>query len=231
MKRLALWIIGILFVGFSGYKIAAVIYHTNDASKESLPLSFNLPDDYGSIIRKDSADKFQVKEVYNSEVRNPVAFMIYGQAYYFVMYKFDSLEDDKSLRDLVVEKSADERVSAGYPYRVMANGVPFEFDCRAGKIDKGSQIYLTMFGDSLREFASSDSVIAYHLFCRSFAVKRESGGLVDMLFSTKNTVPEGISLDISFIKSAKEVYLLFTCAKDGMGFIDDETFYSLIGIK
>ena len=133
------------------------IRRINQFNRKQLPSSDSLNTEYLSLIIKKVQSKIRVDQVYQSEVRNPLAKLYFGDSDVLFITKIGTLEDISLSKIAYCEKN-NVTESKEKVYNILTIGL-YHLEYESKNIDSISGIYLTYFGDSLTTVISNDSKI------------------------------------------------------------------------
>jgi hypothetical protein len=98
------------------------------------------------------------------------------------------------------------------------------FEWRPWPTKQTSNIFLSLYGDSLSNGILNDSIASYHLLCKNLSIKFEKNGVVQVFMTCGEITPS----NLMFLKRGKIVYfMLMTTAKPD-SFIPREILYDLV---
>lgn len=196
-------------------KIYNGILQNEQAFLEDLPLTNSLPIDVNNLIKKEYRDKFKVKKVYNSKVRNPISVTIFDEKYSVLIYKLTS-DKYSNLNDIIEfeEKNIDR--SVGYTYSIIENNSN-KFEWRAGIIKPEPKIYVTYSGDSVNFILKNSNIFNFQFSSNNFSIRNDKKGPIDIYITRNNNFflnKQNNYLNVLFKIYKHEIYLLIATSVD-----------------
>jgi hypothetical protein len=212
-RILNLKIISIVLVSslFIYYSIEAVVTGKKmaDVFNDGLPtLSLITPED-SSLISNKYKRLLKPRVVFQSKRKKPVSFIYFDSSYSLIIYKIIPVRN-VLFRDIFIVDNKNSYSTQNEVYNVQHLGSHvFQYLPKAQ--DPARKIYLALAGDSIKNTISNDTVLGYHLICKSFSIKYSENAPLDVGLTGDDNIfnisPE-ISTDILFLYRNQAIYLL-----------------------
>jgi hypothetical protein len=142
----------------------------------------SIPLEYTSLfIHNDSTFSKKITYVILKNQRSPISDFLYDNKYYITVTKLKTDHPIDSLPPIQLESGETEQ-----SYYGVFNG----FDIDYGELDYkpqplvASNIFLTLYGDSLKQLSSTKKLAAYCINLKKFSLKYVKNGPVDLYMDT-----------------------------------------------
>ena len=235
MNNSRIIIIGCLLM-FSVFLIP-IIYQSflnnKKALDEDLPSTYLLNPETSFLIAEKYRVDLKVIEINQSKVREPISIMSFNNKYRLVAYKI-KLEKDISLSALLHSEIKDADISNGFSYGTIGANIIYRFRYKSGFVKPANQVYLTFYGDSLRETAINDTIIAYNLIAGNFSIRYSKEEAVDILVIGEERpfgVTTKVPMDILFLKRKDNLHLLLLTPESPYDSISEDLLYKIVTDK
>ena len=146
---------------------------------------------------------FSVKEVYRSSVRNPIALLTKNN-FHLVLFKLKYSLNDR-IPDIVTVSNRPSDLSIMKSYRILFEN-PYELAVIGDSVPEFSEIYLNMYGDSLRTIQSTDSLVHYRFLNRNISMRYLKDAPFDIVFN--NERGDKFRTDIILVTKNQVLYVV-----------------------
>jgi len=193
------------------------------ASEQELPLTQIMTHEDSALISPKYIGRVRSHQNVNSRVMDPVSFLYVDDTYHLIIFRIH-MDTDQPLTEILSSDIKDSKRSDDETYsNVDFNGFS-RFEWRPWPAKQTSNIFLSLYGDSLSNGILNDSIASYHLLCKNLSIKYEKNGVVQVFLTCGKITPS----DLLFLKRGKIVYfMLMTTAKPD-SFIPREILYDLV---
>ena len=233
IRLILLIAIGLFLVGMTinlATKVPHMVKAVNEASANDLPMTQVVRPEDSSLISRKYIDKVRSHENINNRVRSSVSFLYFDDTYHLVIYKIDST-GNKSLSNLLEIKTGNSKRTDEEVYHIVEFNGFSRLQWRPVPPRAVSKIYVILKGDSLNKVAANDSIVSYHLLCKSFSIKFSPEGPVEvnMIGEDRPFGRTEISpVDLLFLKRNEAVYLLIMTPASADGNISADLLYNIV---
>ena len=222
-------IVTVLCIVVIGILIIDGFLELREANRDDSTVAYELTKDDSSIISNKYMAGIKVRMVFKSSVREPVSFVDYDKKYQIVIHKInvDSTFSFPNAFEFK-EQSLDRTIRT--VYTVVPYGA-FDFQWKAGLVERTSKIILTMSGDSIQNINSNDSIISYHLRCDNLAIRYSEDSDVDISVSANYKIfriGNNPKINVLFLRRDNSVYLLTMITTDSKAPLPPDLLYNLV---
>jgi len=210
------------------------IYHAFSELDESfdnnLPISYELSREDSSLIDSSYWPKTKVGAVCRFKNKMPVSFLGVDSQYSLFINQL-SIDSNERLNSLFNIEHENGYASVGYVYSLFQSNPLFKFRYLANSVKPSNKLYLTFFGDSLRNKLSGDSIIIYQLICSNFSLRYQSGAPIDIFMERKTGFFDSnkrIKTEILFLKRAGSFYMLILTPASSEILLPDDLLYHIV---
>jgi hypothetical protein len=206
-------IVLVIIVGWLIYYFFGIIHRINEDIKiDAITTSVDVPKDYSQLFRSD--DKLLADRTIISKRRNPISQFNYDDKFRINVYRIN-ITTNLSLSKIIDESYENNHISYGLNYKGVDDIDKFEILCKFGFQDKGSRIYLNVFGDDTRLIKRNDTLVCYYSKIENFYIKYQLNAAQDFFGRVKEKYNgTKIPTEIMFIKKSSNLYLVLLTAND-----------------
>lgn len=207
-------IVIVTVVGLLIFYFAGIIRRINeDSQNDAITTSYKVPKDYLLLFKSDQ--KLLANETIISQRRNPICQFSYDKKFLINVYKID-ITTNLSPSEMTDETNENNHISYGLNYHTAVDDTcKYEILYKSGFQDKGSGIYLNIFGDNTHLVEKNDTLVCYYSKIENFYIKYQLDAAQDFFGRVKEKY-NGIKIpmEIMFIKRNNNTYLILLSAND-----------------
>ena len=203
----------VLALGIIGYFIS-VAYQMYRAFNESNGVSDLVSREYIELFPNKYRDRFTNEFTYKSKVRSDFSAFDLDN-YRLLIYKLPTLKSE-SLIKMIKLREGDASESIDHVYaNVGQNCLSVQYN--TGKPSFASQLFLTLYGKSLKVIIENDSIVSYSLILNNLSLKYKIDGDVDFFAKSDigSLIKESlIPVNISFVRKKQGIYFIIMLQND-----------------
>ena len=209
-RLLRVVIISIALLSFFIYLSIKIIEGAKQLNKDfeaNLPSTYTFED--SNLIARKFWPEINVNEIARNKLRNPVSLLVVDKKFNLIIYKL-TLQEDRSLNQIISFNRKKSFRSSKYSYRVIGNNIPFHFDYKGGEIHPVREVHLAIWGDSISQEITSDSIVSYRFLIGNMSLTYDSENGADILVEGKEELfgmTTTIPMNLLFRKRGRDLYL------------------------
>ena len=170
---------------------------------QALPSEYIISKEDSILLADLGFTDFSVKEVYRSSVRNPIALLTKNDSHLVLFKLADSLNG--RIPDIVTVINRPSDLSIMNSYRILFEN-PYKLAVIGDSVPTFSEIYLNMYGDSLRTIQSTDSLVHYRFLNRNISMRYLKDAPFDIVFN--NERGDKFRTDIILVTKNQVLYVV-----------------------
>jgi hypothetical protein len=204
-------------------KVSKMVKEVNAATDNDLPLTQIITLEDSGLISPKNIGRVRSHQNVNSKVMDPVAFLYVDDTYHLVIFKIN-LRDQQPLKDILHTTIKSTERPDGETYSIVDFNGFSRYEWRPAPTKHTSNIYLSLYGDSLANNILNDSIATYHLLCKNLSIQYETNGPVEVFMVGGKITPS----DILFLKRDKAVYFMLLTTDKPDATIPQNILYELV---
>jgi hypothetical protein len=204
-------------------KTGTMVKNVRAASDNELPLTQVMTREDSALISPKYIGRVRSHQNVNSKVIDPVSFLYVDNTYHLIIFRIH-METDRPLPEILGSDIENSQRSDGETYSMVDFNGFSRFEWRPWPTKQTSNIFLSLYGDSLSNGILNDSIATYHLLCKNLSIKYEKSGIVQVFLTCGKITPS----DLLFLKRGKIVYFMMMTTAKPDSFIPREILYNLI---
>jgi len=213
---------------FTGY-IISICYKLSKATQDDPPIDNNiLPKDYLNLFFSNTIVKDSVRIVFHYKHRSAIGLFSYDGRFAVEIIKIDS-SFKMAVNKIIVEKFENSIITSEAIY-IPFDESGFKTDYQLAGNSGINNIYMTMYGDSIKTVLKNDSIASYYLKLKNLSVTYNIS-LEEAIFADASQgfgQFSNIPIDVAFVRKNGALYFVLLAPKNAASKLDPNFLFQLI---
>lgn len=217
-----LLVLGILF--YTIYFFANAII--NDPNRK-ITITYS-QSGYTNLFNQNAQQRLTLIESLSSRSRDTIAFLNYDNKYSIQVSRIRINPSFDLVNDIIMSHNK-PKGNMGFTLPYTEHG--FKILYKDSPSEPISQIYLSLFGDSIKIILKNDTIANYFLQLKNAYIQLDDQKNYDIYIKSKTRLfffPSTVPINITFLKKNNFLYFLLLYSKDGTAEITSTLLYKLI---
>ncbi len=174
-----------------------------------------IPRDYENLFKPEIRDKLKLLNSYERSLHDTVSNFLYDGKLNVQIYKLSD-RFNLSLKHTLIESYQQSELENDTVYYSVDES-PIEIMDRVviSKIDKPTNIFISLYGNNSRIVAKGDSLADYYLEFKNLSIKYKADGPLELFAQVGKLAHGPVPLEILFIRQNNKLYILFISPTKG----------------